>query len=375
MKLLFPDTVFTRLFGLVLAAIVASHVMMLILLAMLFGDRFPPPPPPAVAMASSSLSPPPHPGPWTDRAFPPPPATEMQHPALPPRPHPSPPPLFPRIWIGQLVQLLTLSVAAWFGARMLARPIQHLASAAAQLGENLDSPALEENGPAEARQAARIFNRMQKRIRSQIEERGRFLAAVSHDLRTPLTRMKLRVERLIEEPAKNKLREDINEMTAMLNATLDYLRDEAQTQAWQLLDIQALVDSIAEDAREASQDVTVSGYARPLLAQPAALQRCLSNLVENALRYGQKARLSLLDAPDHLVIEVRDEGPGIPEAQIEQVFEPFFRLESSRNKATGGVGLGLSIAREAVRRHGGELTLRNAESGGLIARLSLPRQR
>lgn len=340
MKPVLPDTVFTRLFGLVLAAIVVSHALTFVLLMVFWGDRFPPPPPP-------------------------PPSVMQGH--VPP-----PPPL--GFWISISIQCIALTVAAWFGARTLAQPIQRLAMAATLLGENLNNPAIEESGPAEARQAARIFNCMQNRIRSQIDERGRFLAAVSHDLRTPLTRIKLRVERLTGESVKNRLREDINEMTAMLNATLDYLRGEAQTESWQLLDIQALVHSVADDAQETGQDITVSGDAKPLLAQPATLRRCVLNLVENAVRYGQKAHLSLIDAPDQLIIEIRDEGPGIPEDQMEQVFEPFFRLESSRNKTTGGVGLGLAIAREAVRRCGGELTLRNAEGGGLIANINLPRR-
>lgn len=340
MKVIWPDTVFTRLFGLVLAAIIVSHALTFIFLTSLFGDRFPPPPNPPIVQGHTP---------------------------------PPPPPPPPGLWISVGMQCLALTIAAWFGARVLAHPIQRLAKAAALLGENLDSPAVEENGPAEARQAARVFNHMRERIRSQLEERGRFLAAVSHDLRTPLTRIKLRVERLTEEAIKDKLREDIGEMATMLNATLDYLRGEAQIESWRLLDIQALVSSLADDAQEVGQDVVVSGYAKPLSAQPETLRRCLLNLLENAVRYGQRARLSLFDAPDHLMIEICDDGPGIPEQQIKQVFEPFFRLESSRNRMTGGVGLGLAIAREAARRHGGELILRNVEGGGLIARLSLPR--
>jgi protein-histidine pros-kinase len=362
MKRLLPDNLFGRLFLLVLAAIVVSHLMTFALLLLIYGERD-------------------HHGPPGMRA----PQHQMQPPPDAGRPHPPPgsviiaghairrPPL--NFWIGIVSQLFALSIAAWFGARMLARPIQRLAQAASRLGARLDQPAIEESGSSEERQAARNFNRMQQRIRQGIEERGRFLAAVSHDLRTPLTRMKLRVERLEDAAARDKLGEDIAEMAAMLNATLDYLRDEASAEDWQLLDITALLESMAEDAQELGRDVTLAGSARPIATRPLALRRCLSNLLQNALRYGHCARIVLSDSEDALLIEIRDAGPGIPEDQMEQVFEPFVRLEHSRNRATGGVGLGLSIAREAAHQCGGSLTLENAAEGGLTARLQLLRNR
>ena len=162
-------------------------------------------------------------------------------------------------------------------------------------------------------------------------------------------------------------------MAAMLNATLNYLRDEASAEPWQLLDLTALLESMAEDAVEAGDDVAVSGSALPLLTRPMALRRCLSNLLQNALRYGHSARIVIHDAADHLTIELRDAGPGIPEEQMQAVFEPFVRLENSRNRSTGGVGLGLAIAREAATQCGGVLTLENADGGGLLARLRLKR--
>lgn len=341
MKRFLPDTILARLFVLVLAAIVISHLMTFILLTEFFQHAPHPPPPPEFI-------------PGHTRGHPP----------------PRPPPGF---WIGLAMQIIALSVAAWFGARLLARPVQQLAQAAAQLGNNLNHPAIEESGSTEARQAARVFNQMQQRIRSQLEERGRFLAAVSHDLRTPLTRMKLRAERLQDEPAREKFRADIGEMAAMLDATLSYLRGEAASEAWQLLDVQALIDAMAEDARESGRAVGVSGSAQPLMTQPSALRRCLSNLLENALRYGHRADIVLIDTPQALAIELRDAGPGIPEEKMALVFEPFVRLESSRNKAYGGVGLGLSIAREAARQCGGTVSLRNADQGGLIAAIAIPR--
>lgn len=354
LKRCLPDTLFGRLFALVALAVVASHLVttLLFLLAVDDGPRFGPPLPPLLTA----------------------PGAQPTLPPLRPEPRHRRPPL--GFWIGLATQAAALTVAAWFGARVLARPIQQLAGAAERLGDNLASPPIDEQGPREARRAARVFNRMQYRIRGQLEERERFLAAVSHDLRTPLTRMKLRVETLAaagEHDAHQRLRDDIGEMAAMLDATLNYLRGEAHSEPWQRLDIQALVDSVAEDARDQGGEVAVEGSAAPIEGLPHALRRCLDNLVDNAVRYGQRATIALLDSPTALHIEVRDNGPGIPENRLAQVMEPFVRLEESRNRDSGGVGLGLSIARDAARRNGGELSLRNAPAGGLIARLALPR--
>ena len=362
MKRLLPDTIFARLFLLVLMAIVVSHLMTFVLLLAFFGERQQRTPEqrrPEVVVPGAPVQQ------ERVRPFRRPPDTVIAGYAVR-----TPPPGFV---ISMASQLFALTLAALVGARMLARPIQRLGQAAAELGGDLNRPPIAETGSAEARQAARVFNQMQQRIRQSVEERGRFLAAVSHDLRTPLTRMKLRVERLQDDAARDKLREDIAEMAAMLNATLNYLRDEASAEPWQLLDVSALMESMAEDAVEAGEEVAVSGSALPLLTRPLALRRCLSNLLQNALRYGHSARIDIRDAADHLTIELRDAGPGIPEAQMQAVFEPFVRLENSRNRSSGGVGLGLAIAREAASQCGGMLTLENADGGGLLARLRLQR--
>ncbi|NMG36091.1 HAMP domain-containing protein [Azoarcus sp. TTM-91] len=370
MRRLLPDSVFGRLFGLVALALVVSHLIAAALLVFIAPPAFRGPPP---RFEGGDMVRPPEarqdtpPGPHGGEG------AERRHfdPDEPPRPLPGAP---LGLWVGLTIQFIAVTLAAGVGARMIARPIQQLANAAARLGDNLNSPPVAEQGPEEARQAARVFNHMQNRIRAQLEERERFLAAVSHDLRTPLTRMKLRIEAPVDEENRSRLREDIAEMAAMLDATLGYLRGEAHSEPWQLLDVQALADSVAEDAREHGAEVEVRGTARPIQGQPTALRRCLDNLVDNAVRYGQRATIVLDDQPTQLVVEVRDQGPGIPENRIAQVMEPFVRLEGSRNRNSGGVGLGLSIARDAARRNGGELVLRNAAEGGLIARLVLPRQ-
>lgn len=347
MKRLLPDTIFARLFLLVLAAVVVSELVMM-LLFLLHGH-----------------------GPGHYGALPPLPMPPGGHFGGPP---PEVPPRWRGLWVGISVHFVAFVIAAWVGARWVARPIQELAQAASRLGENLDSPPMRETGPAETRAAAQVFNGMQHRIRAQIEERARFLAAVSHDLRTPLTRLRLRVAHLTDEFSRDKMSGDIDEMAAMLDATLNYLRGEAQTEPWQQLDVQALVESLVEDARDHGGDAVAEGSAAPLRAQPLALRRCLGNLLDNALQYGGRAEVSIQDSAEAVLIEVRDHGPGIPENRMAQVFEPFVRLESSRNRNTGGVGLGLAIARDAARRCGGELSLRNAQDGGLIARLWLPRR-
>lgn len=357
MKRLLPDTIFARLFALVVAAIIISHVMTFVLVINFFGRDFPPPPP--QFNGSSERMPP---GFQPGR---PPPMLHIAGYTLPPLP--------PGLWIGMIVQLVTLTATAWFGARFLARPMQQLAHASTQLANNLYSDPMKEQGTYEARQAASVFNHMQYKVRAQIEERERFLAAVSHDLRTPLTRMKLRIENLAENYAKEKLRDDISEMAVMLDATLDYLRERVSIEPLQLLDVQTLIEVMVEDACANKHNVMMSGMADPLFTRPMALRRCLQNLLENALRYGHDAVITLTDTQDRLVIDVRDHGPGIPPEKMAVVLEPFVRLDASRNKAFGGVGLGLSIAREAAIQCDGELSLRNAVDGGLIASISIVR--
>ncbi|MDB6060667.1 MAG: putative sensor histidine kinase [Verrucomicrobiaceae bacterium] len=361
---LIPNTIFARLFALILIALICSQIIS----SVVFFTLGP----------SNHFAPPPAPEPMNNRA-----PSERDMFVFNPRP-PGPPfeqrPLARHRWLnpgfimGFTVQFLALAIAAWFGARTIARPIQQLRDSATKIGDNINTPPMAAFGPDEIREATHVLNRMQERIRSQLEERGRFLAAVSHDLRTPLTRMRLRVTHIADNFDKEKMNNDIDEMAAMLDATLNYLRGEAQTENWNQLDIQALVETIAEDAQESGFAVTVSGSANPLLAQPQSLRRCISNLVANAVQYAGHAELSINDSTTSVIIEVIDHGPGIPENKINSVFEPFVRLEVSRNKNTGGVGLGLAIAREAALRNGGELTLRNAPGGGLIARLTLPRK-
>ncbi len=274
-----------------------------------------------------------------------------------------------------LFRLTGIGLAAWVAARWLAKPIQRMAQAAYELGENLNHPALDErSGPAEVRQAAAVFNEMQVRLKLQMAERSRFLAAISHDLRTPLTRLKLRAEKIADQPMRAGVQADLNEMAALIDAALDYLRGTGQPEPAQPLDIAALVYSLAEDAAYRGETVSVAGTCAPVRVQPMAMRRCLNNLIENAVRYGERADISIEESRDKVVIAISDAGPGIPEDKLEAVFSPFFRLEQSRNRNTGGVGLGLSIARGIAQEQGGSLTLKNGAHGGLVATLTLNKQ-
>lgn len=288
--------------------------------------------------------------------------------------NPAPPfdPFSLRVFI---FRILASASTAWVAARWLVNPISRMAMAANELGKNVNAAAIDEtSGPAEVRQASKVFNQMQTRIKRQLEERDRFLAAVSHDLRTPLTRLKLRAEKIEQQALQSDVQNDINEMTGIIESTLDYLRGGEQSEETCLLDIDALVQSMAEDVIEGGGDVTVVGSAGPIELQPIAIRRCLNNLIENALRYGEKAVIDISETDDKVVIAIRDSGPGIPVGQLEAVFAPFFRLEESRNRYSGGVGLGLSIARDMVRKQGGDVVLKNAPEGGLVATLVLPRR-
>ena len=339
------DSLFGRLFGVLLLAIILAH---LLAFAWFFHyDKPPPGPPPAFSHQTAD----------------------------PPR---SGPPPGQRPWFGGPVVPLTfqfvfLIVAAWYGAKLLTRPIQRLSDAAERLSEDLDSPPLEENGPREARQAAHTFNLMQRRIREQVQQRSRMLGAVSHDLRTPLSRLKLRLEQINDTRLQDQMRQDLDDMIGMLDATLTYLHEQRTSEALQWMDVQALVESLSENAQDQGANVQASGTCGPMQVQPMALRSCLNNLIDNALRYAGDASIVLEDQQDQLLIRVIDHGPGIAADKREAVFEPFFRLEGSRNRNSGGVGLGMTIAREAAERLGGHLSLEETPGGGLTAVISLPR--
>lgn len=272
-----------------------------------------------------------------------------------------------------ITTLITLAVAVWAVWRA-SRPLTVLARAAHRLGLDIGAPPLAVAGPREVRTASRAFNEMQRRLQRFIRDRTQMLAAVSHDLRTPITRMRLRAEFVEDEEQRVKMLDDLDEMETMIAATLSFAGHDPAGETAVKLNVAALLQTIAADAADAGHDVTYEGGGRLELAgRPAALKRAFANLVDNAVTYGGSARVSAVEAAGAVVVTVEDQGPGIPEAERERVFEPFYRLEGSRSRATGGVGLGLAIVRAAVRAHGGEIALLEGPRGGLRAVVTLPR--
>ena len=267
------------------------------------------------------------------------------------------------------------ALTAWT-VRRLTLPLGTLARAAGGLASNLDQPPLPENGPAEVASAAASFNRMQQDLKRNLETRSQALAAVSHDLRLPITRIRLRIERLRDETIREAIESDLVEMDRMIGDTLEFLRAGHSGEQPARIDVNALVESVAEDMRALGCRIQTHGEARaPLLARGQAVRRCLGNLVDNARRYGGGAvDLTVRDETEQVEFIVEDRGPGIPESERERVFEPYVRLETSRARHTGGTGLGLAIARAIARGHGGEVALESREGGGLRAILKFPRR-
>lgn len=257
----------------------------------------------------------------------------------------------------------------------MVRPLRVLSGKAESFGRNLYTAPLPEDGPTEVREAARAFNKMQERIRAGVGQHERILAAVAHDLRTPLTRIRLRVEGMDPaSPLRAKLLGDIDILGGIMANSAELTRGSARDEAAVRMDMNALLDSLVSDRQDMGQDVMLEGHCRqPWTVRPNSLRRCLSNLLDNALRYSARVRIRLLEKADVLQIDVLDDGPGIPPEMLEQVFEPFFRLDEARSPHTGGSGLGLSIARSMACRNGGELSLHNRPEGGLCARLCLYR--
>lgn len=343
-----PDTLFARLAVLLVVVAIASHVLAL---SLMFEMR-------------SALGPP---------HGPPPPGAIAQ-------PHPPGPPLSGKLLdIG--VRLGALLLAAWVGARWLSAPLSRLAQSTHELTANIHRPALRLEGTRECREAGAGINQLQQHILLQLEERDQFVAAVSHDLRTPLTRLALRVESLESEADRQHFGQDIREMDLMIRATLDHLCGAADKEPTVNLDLASLVDSLVSDRQDMGQSVNLvphthhpaSALAPKIQAQVSALRRCMGNLIDNAVAYGGGAEVGVTEDANAVRLLVRDRGPGILADALEKVLRPFVRLEASRNRNTGGVGLGLAAVADIMRRHGGRVDLRNRVGGGLQAELVFPK--
>jgi two-component system OmpR family sensor kinase len=266
----------------------------------------------------------------------------------------------------------TLLPLAWLFARALSAPIRRFSEAARRLGRDPNAPPLPREGPTEMLVAVDSFNSMQARLNRLIQERTHMVGAIAHDLRTPLTRLAFRLEDL-PQPLREKVDADIHEMKSMVSAALDFIRDRALSGQREPLDFRLLVESVVDDQSDLGHDVVLqSGTPITIAGNPLALRRMVGNLVDNALKYGERARLRLRVANDACILEIDDDGPGIPEQLQQQVFEPFFRLETSRSRDTGGIGLGLATVRAIVLDHGGEIGLGNRKGGGLRVTVSLP---
>jgi len=272
-----------------------------------------------------------------------------------------------------IMAMVILVVSVW-AVRRVTAPLASLATAAERLGLDVDALPLPETGTTEIRLAARAFNDMQMRLRNLIENRTRLLAAISHDLRTPLTLLRLRAETVENAPERDKMLATIAEMDSMIGATLQFTRDQSASEPRWKTDLTSLLQNVVDDMRDAGVPVHMKAAGSIFCeCQPAALKRAIRNLLDNAVKYGKTGSVSIRTTPRTIEIDIDDEGPGIPEAELSRVLEPFYRVEESRSRETGGVGLGLAIAQSIVQAHGGALTLSNRPTGGLRATISLPR--
>jgi signal transduction histidine kinase len=288
-------------------------------------------------------------------------------------PEPSPRWALPSL-LSMGVMAVALSLIVMFMVRRITRPMAQLAAAAEGLGRGEAVTPLLEQGPLDVRQATRAFNQMHDRLQRFVQDRTRMLAAISHDLRTPITSLRLRAEFVEDEEERVKILETLDEMQRMTEATLAFAREEAAREDTRTVDLGALTESLCEDLIEMDLDVAFAGAPKtPYPCRPLSLKRAIRNLVENAVAYGHRARVALEGTGDEFRIVIDDDGPGIPEADFERVFAPFVRLEESRSRETGGIGLGMAIARSIARGHGGDITLANREGGGLRAVIHLPR--
>jgi len=277
-----------------------------------------------------------------------------------------------RLILSIILSALALAPVAYLFARRLAKPIALFAQAAERLGRDPRAPPLAIRGPTEISVAVQAFNDMQERLARYVEDRTAMVGAIAHDLRTPLTRLRFRVEAAPDD-LRPKMAADIAEMEAMISGTLAFVRDATRTAQRTRLELSSLLESLADEMSETGLDVAVLSAEKVIIdGDPVALRRLFNNLLENALKFGRQARIRVFAADDCAVVEIEDNGCGLPEKDLERVFEPFFRHESSRSRETGGIGLGLAVARSVARAHGGDATLENRAGSGLTARVKLP---
>lgn len=283
------------------------------------------------------------------------------------------PPLGRAFLASFLISAAAVAAVGALGIRRASKPMRQLASAADRLGRGESFEPLPETGPQETRLANIAFNRMRERLERYIRDRTSMLAAIAHDLRTPITSLRLRAEFIEDEDAKAKILETLAEMQTMTEAVLAFARGDSESEPTRPTDVTALAESIVEDVSASGRDARFEeSPAVTLTCRPLALKRGLGNLIDNATFYGVRARVKVETDADEIRIVVDDDGPGIPAPDLERVFEPFVRLENSRSRETGGAGLGLAIARSIFRAHGGDVMLRNRPEGGLRAVASLP---
>lgn len=289
--------------------------------------------------------------------------------ALPPPPAPLAADRLGLVFLG--VMALAAALLAWIAARLAVHPLRSLSTAAAALGADLDRPPLPLAGPQELRDAAAAFNTMQTRLKAALSDRTRMLAAITHDLQTPLTRMRLRLDKVTDADLRARLLADFAATQVLIREGLDLAREVETSEPIGQVDLPSLVSALVEDMADAGLPVRVTETCAAVApSRPQALRRALGNLIDNAVQHGGSADVALIRGPNGAIaITVRDHGPGVPEDQLNAVLEPFHRLDASRSRDSGGAGLGLTIAQRMAARSGATLTLSNHPDGGLEARL------
>lgn len=275
------------------------------------------------------------------------------------------------IWL--IFLAVSITVVSAVAARQFAKPIKRLAAAVRQFGINQQAPPIAETGPRELRQVVKTFNAMQAQIQTFVAYRTTMLAAISHDLRTPLTRIRLRGEFIDDPEQQARLFRDVDEMQAMIDGALAFFRDDAVTEETTTFDLSGVLQTIANDYADQGITLAYTGPPRaPYGGRPFALKRAFNNVIDNAVKYATPPEIELSCTVTALTVSIRDLGPGVPSDSIESVFRPYFRLDKSRNRMTGGVGLGLTVAQSIVHSHGGDIILINRAERGLEVRIVLP---